>query len=91
MMNFFTNGSLVNTLAPRLEVGQEALYDALRSRDSKRATRIIKRIAQGEQGGAGSRGGAGQQGVVSISSSSGRRAATATSPRDQEVLYFAVD
>lgn len=35
----------LNALAPKLEVGQEALYDALRSRDSKRAARIIERVA----------------------------------------------
>lgn len=48
MMDFITGGSLSNALAPRLEVGQEALYDALRTRDTKRATRIIKRVASGE-------------------------------------------
>lgn len=49
MMDFITGGSLSNALAPKLEVGQEALYDALRSRDTKRATRIIKRVARGHQ------------------------------------------
>ncbi|CBN78313.1 conserved unknown protein [Ectocarpus siliculosus] len=37
---------LSNVLAPKLEVGQEALFDALRARDSKRATRIIKRVSR---------------------------------------------
>lgn len=35
----------LNALAPKLEVGQEALFDALRCQDSKRATRIIQRVA----------------------------------------------
>lgn len=47
MMDFMTGGSLSNVLAPKLEIGQEALYDALRARDVKRATRIIKRVARG--------------------------------------------
>lgn len=47
MMDFITGGSRSNVLAPRLEVGQEALYDALRTLDTKRAARIIKRVASG--------------------------------------------
>lgn len=65
MMEFITGGSLSNALAPRLEVGQEALYDALRTRDAKRATRIIKRVASGERH-QGSR-------AAGSSSNSGRR------------------
>lgn len=45
MMDFITGGGLANALAPRLEVGQEALHDALRSRDSRRAVRIIEKVA----------------------------------------------
>lgn len=37
--------SIANVLAPKLEVGQVALHDALRARDAKRATRIVKRVA----------------------------------------------
>eukprot|EP00903_Cladosiphon_okamuranus_P008628 g8274.t1 len=37
--------SIASVLAPKLEVGQAALYDALRARDAKRATRIVKRVA----------------------------------------------
>lgn len=38
--------SIANALAPKLEVGQEALNDALRARDVKRATRIVKRVSR---------------------------------------------
>lgn len=37
--------SIASVLAPKLEVGQVALYDALRARDAKRATKIVKRVA----------------------------------------------
>lgn len=61
MMDFMTGGSLSSVLAPKLEVGQEALYDALRARDTRRATRIVKRVAAAnarrEAGHGGSGGG----------------------------------
>ncbi|CAN0048572.1 unnamed protein product, partial [Ectocarpus fasciculatus] len=50
---------LSNVLAPKLEVGQEALFDALRARDTKRATRIIKRVSKESQARAAGRGGGG--------------------------------
>lgn len=50
MMDFITGGGLANALAPRLEVGQEALHDALRSRDSRRAVRIIEKVASNNLG-----------------------------------------
>lgn len=37
--------SIASVLAPKVEVGQFALFDALRARDVKRATRIVKRVA----------------------------------------------
>lgn len=48
--------SIANVLAPKLEVGQYALYDALRAKDSKRATRIVKRVASEASAGRGSGG-----------------------------------
>lgn len=45
MMEFLDRAGLSNTLAPRVEVGQEALYEALWSRNSKRALRIIEQGA----------------------------------------------
>lgn len=55
MMGFMSGGnSLLDALAPKLEVGQQALYDALKTRDASRAKRIIKRVA-------GSRGGGGNE------------------------------
>lgn len=50
----------LNALAPKLEVGQEALYDALRSRDLSRAARIIERVARGNGGRANSGGAPGR-------------------------------
>lgn len=55
MMDFFTSGSIASALAPKVEVGQEALYDALRARDETRALRIIKRVSSAARDGAGSR------------------------------------
>lgn len=46
--------SIASVLAPKLEVGQEALRDALRARDAKRATRIVKRVASAASAGRGS-------------------------------------
>ncbi|CAM9130053.1 unnamed protein product [Scytosiphon promiscuus] len=68
MMDFMTGGSLSNVLAPKLEVGQEALYDALRARDTRRATRIIKRVSSRE-GGTRRGGGGGAGGTLSRGSS----------------------
>ncbi|CAM9251989.1 unnamed protein product, partial [Hapterophycus canaliculatus] len=64
-----TGGSLSNVLAPKLEVGQEALYDALRARDTRRATRIIKRVSS-KDGSSRRSGGAGGTSSRSSSSSS---------------------
>lgn len=70
MMDFMTGGSLSSVLAPKLEVGQEALYDALRARDSMRATRIVKRVARDVLA---RREGAGRGGSVRSGSGSGVR------------------
>lgn len=56
MMDFLTSGSIASALAPKVEVGQEALYDALRARDETRALRIIKRVSRDARDGAGARG-----------------------------------
>ena len=56
MMDFMTGGSLSDALAPKLQVGQEALYDSLRARDGKRAVKIIKRVAKAQRSGRGARG-----------------------------------
>lgn len=56
MMDFMTGGGLSSVLAPKLEVGREALLDAIKARDTKRATRIVKRVGGG---GAGAGAGAG--------------------------------
>lgn len=53
MMNFIARAGLADTLAPRPEGGKDALYDALRSKDSKRAIKIIERAAS-MSGGRGS-------------------------------------
>lgn len=58
MMDFLTSGPIASALAPKVEVGQEALYDALRARDETRALRIIKRVSNAARDGAGARGNA---------------------------------
>ena len=44
-MEFITTGPIANALAPRLEVRQEALNDALQARDGARVVKIIKRVS----------------------------------------------